>query len=133
MCQEKRFFSRTKQNFENRYVDVFCTSNESLDDINAILDEADCRHSNIKLIPQIGASVTFLDVLIKNENGQLSTSVYHKEAAEPCVFPFMSDHLRHTFNNIVQGTLCRAIRYSSTLKAFNHERRAIKLTLLYNG
>ncbi|CAF1132042.1 unnamed protein product, partial [Didymodactylos carnosus] len=85
------------------------------------------------ITPEIGASVTFLDVLIKNENGQLSTSVYHKEAAEPCVFPFMSDHLRHTFNNIVQGTLCRAIRYSSTLKAFNHERRAIKLTLLYNG
>jgi hypothetical protein len=101
--------------------------------MNTILDEANRRHSNIKLVRQIGASVTFLDVLIKNEDGQLSTSVHHKEAAEPFVLPFLSDHPRHTFGNIVHGALCRAVRYSSTMQAFNQERRAIKLTLLYNG
>jgi hypothetical protein len=98
-----------------------------------MLDEANCRHSNIKLVRQIGTSVTFLDVLVKNEDGQLVSSVYHKEAAEPFVLPFISDHPRHTFRNIVHVALCRAIRYSSTLEAFNHERRTIKLTLLYNG
>jgi hypothetical protein len=96
------------------------------------LDEANGRHSNIKLVRQIGTSVTFLDVLIENKNGQLSTSVYHKEAAEPFVLPFASDHPRHTFRNIVHGALYRAVRYSSTLEAFNRERRTIKLTLLYN-
>ena len=90
-------------------------------------------HPNIKLVREIGASVTFLDVLIRNEQGYLFTAVYHKEAAEPYVLPFGSDHPRHTFSNIVHGALCRAVRYSSALEAFNIERRLIRLMLLYNG
>jgi hypothetical protein len=35
--------------------------------------------------------------------------------------------------NIVQGALTRSVRYSSTYEAFEHERRYIKLMLLYNG
>jgi hypothetical protein len=119
--------------WENRYIDdVFFTSNEPSEVINAMLDKANNLHPNIKLVRLIGASVTFLDVLINNENGQLSTSVYHKEAAEPYVLPFVSDHPRHTFKNIVQVALCRAVRYSSTFETFNNERRAIKIMLLYN-
>jgi hypothetical protein len=72
-------------------------------------------------------------VLITNNDGQLTTSVYHKVAAEPHVLPFLSDHPRHTFVNIVRTAVTRAIRYSSTLGAFHDERRAIELTLLYNG
>jgi hypothetical protein len=60
-------------------------------------------------------------------------SFYHKEAAEPYVVPFQSDHPRHVFVSIIECALLRAIRYSSTLEEFNHERRAIKLILLYNG
>ena len=63
----------------------------------------------------------------------MATSVYHKEAAESYVVPFKSDHPRHVFNNIIDDVLMRAIRYSSTLSAFNEEQRTIKLTLLYNG
>ena len=109
------------------------TSNEPLQVINAMLDEANNIHPNIKLVRQIGTRVTFLDVLINNEGGRLSTSVYHKEAAEFYVLPFVSDHPQHTFRGIVHGALCRPIRYSSTLEAFNNERRSIKLILLYNG
>ncbi len=60
-------------------------------------------------------------------------SVHHKEATEPYVVPFKSDHPRHIFRNIVQGALLRAFRYSTTLQEFNKERRYIKLMLLYNG
>ncbi len=60
-------------------------------------------------------------------------SAYHKEAAEPYVVPFESDHPQHVFTNIIDGALLRAIRYSSTLSAFNEEQRSIKLMLLYNG
>jgi hypothetical protein len=74
-----------------------------------------------------------LDVHIKNIRHNLITSVYHKEAAEPYVVPFKSDHPRHVFVNIIECVLLCAIRYSSTLEEFNHERRAIKLMLLYNG
>ena len=116
-----------------RYIDdIFFTSNEPLDAINR-LDEANQSHPNIKLVRQLGTSVSFLDVYIENQNGTLVTSVYHKEAAEPYIVPFKSDHPRHVFNNIIDVALTRAIRYSSTLSAFDEERRYIKLILLYNG
>ncbi|CAF3626099.1 unnamed protein product, partial [Rotaria socialis] len=75
----------------------------------------------------------FLDVQFANNSGILSTSVYHKPAAKPYVTPFISDHPRHVFINIIQTSLARAVRYSSTFEAFNYERRYIKLMLLYNG
>ena len=117
-----------------RYIDdIYFTSNESLETIHQMLDEANQFHPNIKLVRQVGTSVSFLDVFIDNNNGVLATSVYHKEMSEPYIVPFKSDHPRHIFKNIIDATLIRAIRYSYTLSAFNIERRSIKLMLLYNG
>lgn len=87
----------------------------------------------MKLDYKISRILSFLDVLLTNRNGILETSVYHKRAAKPCVVPFISDHPRYTFVNIINNFLTRAIRYSTTFQAFNDERRHIKLTLLYNG
>ena len=112
---------------------MFFTSNESIETINDILDKANNYHPNIKLVRQIGTSVPFLDVLIENRNGSLFTSVYHKEAAEPHILPYQSDHPRHMFSNIIQGALFRVIRYSSTIEALDEERRTLEITLLYNG
>ncbi len=98
-----------------------------------MLEDANKYHPNIKLTSTIDHSVPFLDLHIKNIENNLITSVYHKEATEPYILPFHSDHPRHVFQNIIDCALLRAIRYSSTLKEFNHERRAIKLMLLYNG
>ena len=117
-----------------RYIDdIFFTSNESLQTINQMLDEANQFHPNIRLVRQIGKSTSFLDLFVENNNGVLVTSVYHKEMFEPYILPFKSDHPRHIFKNIINAALMRAIRYSSTLSTFNTERRTIKLTLLYNG
>jgi hypothetical protein len=113
--------------------DIFFTSNQSHDTINQMLDEANNLYPNIKLVRQLGTSVSFLDLFIENKNGVLTTSVYHKEATEPYVVPFKSDHPRHVFTNIIDGALMRAMRYSSTLAAFNEEQRTNKLMLLYNG
>jgi hypothetical protein len=98
-----------------------------------MLDEANNLHPNIKLVRQIGTSASFLDLFIENKDGILATSVYRKEATEPYIVPFKSDHPRHVFTNIINGALMRAVRYSSTLFAFNTERRSIQLMLLYNG
>jgi hypothetical protein len=98
-----------------------------------MLDEANNFHPNIKLVRQIGTSISFLGVYIENNNGTLATSVFHKQTAEPYVAPFKSDHPRHIFKNVIDVALTRAIRYSSTLSAFHKERRSIKLMLLYNG
>ena len=115
-----------------RYIDdVFFTSNESPEMIERILDEANQYHANIKLTEDVGKCVNFLDVCITNTNGTLSTSVYHKEVAEPPVIPFKSDHVRHTFRNIIRGVLVRAMRYSSTLEIFDKgaSLRSINATL----
>ena len=109
------------------------TWNKSEQKLRKLLDEANTWHPHIKLDYQIGQSLPFLDVFLMNQNGLLSTTIYHKPSAEPYVAPFLSDHPRHVFGNIVQGALTRAIRYSSTYDAFDRERRYIKLMLLYNG
>ena len=98
-----------------------------------MLTSANRRHPNIKLTSTIDNPTSFLDVHVKNMGHNLITSVHHKEAAEPYVVPFRSDHPRHVFVNIIECALLRALRYSSTLEEFNHERRRIKLMLLYNG
>ena len=98
-----------------------------------MLDDANQWHPNIKLVRQIGSSVSFLDVFVENNDGTFATSVYHKPAAEPYVIPFTSDHSRHMFRNIIHTALLRVARYSSTLATFDNERRLIILTLLYNG
>ncbi|CAF4324893.1 unnamed protein product, partial [Rotaria magnacalcarata] len=117
-----------------RYVDdIFFTSNDSLESIDQMLDEANNYHPNIKLVRQIGRNVPFLDVFIQNSNGVLKTSVYHKEAAEPYVVPFGSDHPGHVFRNTVDTTITRAVRYSTTLSEFEEEIRQMKLMFLYNG
>jgi len=98
-----------------------------------MLEKANKLHPNIKLTYNIAKSVPFLDLLISNNNGILSSSVYRKPCSEPSIIPFISDHPRHVFQNIVQTALIRAIRYSSSFELFNIERRSIRLVLLYNG
>ncbi|CAF3750637.1 unnamed protein product [Rotaria socialis] len=96
-----------------RYVDdIFFTSNDSLECIDQMLDEANNFHPNIKLVRQI---------------------VYHKEAAEPYVVPFGSDHPGHVFRNTVDTAITKAVRYSTTLVEFEEEIRQMKLMFLYNG
>jgi len=109
------------------------TWNKSEKELIKLLEEANTWHPNIKLDYKISKSLPFLDVLLVNNNGILSTSVYHKPAAEPYVVPFISDHPRHIFANVIQTAVTRAIRYSSTFEAYREEQRQIKLTLLYNG
>ncbi|CAF3771189.1 unnamed protein product [Rotaria socialis] len=109
------------------------TWNKSENELKKIIENANTWHPNIKLEYKISKSLPFLDVLLTNINGTLSASVYHKPAAEPYVVPFISDHPRHVFENIVQTSRRRAVKYSSTFQLFNDERRYIKSTFLYNG
>jgi hypothetical protein len=100
--------------------------------VKDLLEKANRFHPNIKLEYHISKSIPFLDVRINNDNGTLTSSVYHKPSAEPTVASFLSDHPRHVFQNVIQTALTRAVRYSSTFEAFNNERRSIRLMLLYN-
>ncbi|CAF2831392.1 unnamed protein product [Rotaria sp. Silwood2] len=133
---EKESICKELPSFEiyGRYIDdIFFTWNDSQEKLEELLNKLNCHHPNIKLEYKIGQCLPFLDVILSNNNGILSTSVYHKAAAEPYVLPFASDHPHHIFRNIIRAALVRAIRYSSTFEAFNIERRNIRLMLLYNG
>ena len=86
------------------------TWNRPEKELRDLLDAANQWHPNIKLDYQIGHTLPFLDVLLMNHHGILSTSIYRKPSAEPYVVPFQSDHPRHNFGNIIQGALTRAMR-----------------------
>ena len=109
------------------------TWNHSEQELLQLLEAASKYHPNMKFEYKIGQSLPFLDVFLMNNNGTLLTSVYHKPTTEPYVVPFISDHPRHVFGNVIHTALNRATRYSSTFDAYEKERRHIKLTLLYNG
>lgn len=117
-----------------RYIDdVFFTTNQSEDKVKVFLNKINNFHPNIKLECNIGYSVPFLDLLVTNHNGILVSCVYHKPTTQPCVLPFLSDHPRHVFHNVIQIPLLRAVRFSSILELFQKEYRTIRLTFLYNG
>ncbi|CAF1393904.1 unnamed protein product, partial [Rotaria magnacalcarata] len=112
--------------FYGRYIDdIFMTWNRSEEELRKLLDDVNTWHPNIKLDYKISNSLPFLDVQLTNNNGIVSTRVYHKPSAEPYVTPFISNHPRHVFSNIIKTSIERATRYSSTFEAFNYERQYI--------
>jgi len=53
------------------------TWNKSEEELRKLLDEANQWHPNIKFEYKISQSLPFLNVQVTNNNGSLSTSVYH--------------------------------------------------------
>jgi hypothetical protein len=117
----------------DRYIDDgFTTTNLSFDEIKAKLDAADQKDRNIRIKYQIQFCVHFLDIVIQNDNGHLTTSVFHKPTAEPYILPYTSDHPRHVHRNIPYAALLRAARICSNVHDFNIERIRIGMSLLLN-
>ena len=108
------------------------TTNLSFDQIKDILDTADQKDRNIRIKYQIQSCVEFLDVVIQNDNGHLTTSVFHKPTAEPYILPYTSDHPRHVHRNIPYASLLRAARICSNVHDFTIERIRIDMSLLLN-
>jgi hypothetical protein len=108
------------------------TTNLSIEQIDAKLKEADNKDPNIRISYNIASAVDFLDVAINNDNGQLTTSIFHKPAAEPYILPYTSDHPRHVHRNIPYAALLRAARICSNVHDFNLERIRIDISLLLN-
>jgi hypothetical protein len=100
--------------------------NKSEEDLIKLLHKANKHHPNIKLDYQIGKTLPFLDVLLKNDNGNLLTSVYHKPAAKPYVVPFISDHSRHVFVNIIKTSILPTKVESKNVESKKIERKISK-------
>lgn len=66
-------------------------------------------NDTIEIQLQLGkAEVNYLDIMIKNENGQLKTLVYHKPTAELYYLAYLSDHPHKYHRNIPYSALIRA-------------------------
>ena len=109
------------------------TSNEPIEAIKALLDRENEKDPNIHISYNIHESVEFLDVFIENIQGELTTSVFRKPAAEPYILPYTSDHPRHVHSNTIYTALLRAVRLCSDVETFDKERLNIEIALLLNG
>ncbi|CAF1466878.1 unnamed protein product [Rotaria magnacalcarata] len=72
----------------------------------------------LKQVANIGSTVNFLDLSMKNQDGQLCTTVYRKPSYEPYYLPFNSIHPLHMKKNIPFAMLLRGIRYCSTFQTY---------------
>ena len=109
------------------------TSNMSIEQVETLINNEGQSNPNIQITHIIGQSVEFLDVLLKNDNGHLKTTVFRKPASEPYVLPHLSDHPRHMHRNTPYTALLRAARICSDVQAFDEERLNIEIALLLNG
>ena len=106
------------------------TTNQTDEQINSILLKAKTKDKNIDIESTMGSSANYLDVTIINDNGRLTTKVYHKPTADAYYLPYTSDHPHRYHRNIPYSALVRAARLCSNYDDFNHERLRIDLTLL---
>lgn len=109
------------------------TSNESIEQITYTLETEDKKNPNIRINYAIKESAEFLDTFIENDQGKLRTSVFRKQAAEPYILPYTSDHPRHIHINTIYTGLLRAGRLCSDVDNFNEERQNIEIALLLNS
>ncbi|CAF1927905.1 unnamed protein product [Rotaria magnacalcarata] len=109
------------------------TTNISFDEITKELEKAQQKDLNIKINPNIQESVQFLEITIKNDNGKLKTSIYHKPSADPYYLPYTSDHPHSIHRNTPYSALLRAARLCSNLNDFHLERLRIDVSLLLNS
>jgi hypothetical protein len=117
-----------------RYIDdIFLALNKPKELLESLVQHWNRIDMNIKLTPEIGSVVNFLDVSISNRNGRLHTLVYHKPSHEPYFLPFDSAHAMFIKKNIPYEAIIRAVRYSSDLISFKKEESYITLALLLNG
>lgn len=73
----------TNHKIYGRYIDdIFMSTNQTIVEINIILERMQRKDENIKITSTINTSVDFLDVPISNQDGHLRTTIYYKPTTE---------------------------------------------------
>lgn len=106
------------------------TTNQPLYQFQIELEKAKRKDIHIEIESTIGTSINYLDLMIKNDNGQLRTYVYHKPTSDPYYLPYHSEHPHQYHRNIPYSALVRATRLCSHIDDFNSERLRIEISLL---
>lgn len=120
--------------FYARYHDtVFIAWQQSIEQLQVLLEELNQKHPNISIEYSVGKSVHFLGVYVENQSGQLYTRVYHDPNRSRFTLPYVIGHPRLLYRQWCQWALTRAVRYCTSIEDFHQERINVELTLLSNG
>ena len=123
------------EEFYGRYHDtVFLSWQSSYDRLQLLVDELDHQHPDIHIeVIKMGSSVEFLGIQIENQQGKLSTNVYHNPQTPRFVLPYVIGHPRVLYRQWFHWALARAIYACMSIEDFDQERIYIELTMLTYG
>jgi hypothetical protein len=95
-------FSEYFEKAWKRYLDdCFIIWDNSVDNINSLHIELNNLHPKLKFtMEQSETEISFLDITLKQENGNIITDIYHKATDTKQYLHFKSCHPRTTKNNI---------------------------------
>ena len=81
----------------------------------------------------IGSSVRYLNGFIDNQNGELSSRMFHRSIDQGFTLPYVIGHPKVAYSDWFRLALIRTVCYCSSVHDFNLERINLELTFLTNG
>jgi hypothetical protein len=117
-----------------RYVDDTFVVLNSRNDLDKTINYLNNIHKNIKFTYETEKknSIAFLDVLVKNENGKLSTTIYRKKTFTGVMLNWNSLTSKRYKINLIGCLLTRAYNICSDLNKLHLEIEKIKQILSKN-
>lgn len=80
-----------------------------------------------------GSSVSYLNILVQNRNGELYTRIDHESAIQKYRLPFVVGHSKLAHSDWLRSALIRATCCCSSVSDFHEEKTYLELTCLING
>ena len=118
-----------------RYIDdIFLIWPHGIDTLLTFLENANRTHPNISFTYEYSSTaVSFLDVIIKINNGIISTSLYKKNTDNHRYLHYTSCHPMHMKNSIIFSQLLRYKRICSDIKDFIKHSKELVTHFLHIG
>ena len=118
-----------------RYIDdIFLIWPHGIDTLQTFLDNANRTHPNISFTHEYSSTaVSFLDVIIKINNGIISTRLYKKTTDNHRYLNYTSCHPMHIKNSIIFSQLLRYKRICSDRKDFIKHSKELVTHFLHIG
>jgi hypothetical protein len=125
--KENEFYGRYKNQ-------IFFTWNQSSEELEQILQHMTSKYDHLDFDIQIQDKLTYLDIYLENQHGQLYSRIHHRQNQQPHTLPYTSNgnSIRY-HSHWLRSSLIRAVRYCTTVEDFNQERIYLEMTYLANG
>ena len=114
--------------------DIFLLWTGTKSDLEQFSQFLNAFHPTIKFtVSSSPTSIPFLDILIKLENGYLSTDLFTKDTDAHAYLHYKSCHPRHCVNNIPTSQFLRLRRVCSNPSDFNTQSELMTAHFLHRG